>query len=77
MRHYRHSVSGGVIEVGNVHALRSGTVVALTVHMGCRHTAGMRAVPPSVAEIWRAASNADRDTGPARACLASWGAWPP
>lgn len=51
--------------------------VALTVPPECRHAADMPSVPPSVAEIWRAASNADRDTGPARACLASRGVWPP
>ena len=37
----------------------------------------MAAVPPSAAAIWRAASNADRDTGPARARLAGLGVWPP
>ena len=37
----------------------------------------MGAVLPSAAVIWRAGSNADRDTGPARAFLASRGAWPP
>lgn len=51
--------------------------VALTVRAGCRHAADMPSVIPSVAEIWRAASNADRDTGPARACLASGSVWPP
>lgn len=37
----------------------------------------MAAVPPSVAAIWRAASNSVRDTGPARARLAGLGVWPP
>ena len=37
----------------------------------------MAAAPPSAAAIWRAASNADRDTGPARARLAGFGVWPP
>ena len=37
----------------------------------------MAAAPPSAAAIWRAASNADRDTAPARARLAGLGAWPP
>ena len=37
----------------------------------------MAAVPPSAAAIWRAASNADGDTRPARARLAGLGVWPP
>ena len=54
-----------------------GAAVTLTVRWSRRHAADMPAAVPSAAEIWRAASNADRDTGPARACLASRGVWPP
>ena len=35
------------------------------------------AAPPPAAAIWRAARHAERDTGPARAYLASRGVWPP
>ena len=50
---------------------------ALTARPPGRHAPTMPAGPPSPAALWRAASNAARDTGPARACLASRGVWPP
>lgn len=52
-------------------------VTSLTARPPSRHAPAMPAAPPSAAAIWRAASNADRDTGLARAHLASRGVWPP
>lgn len=67
----------GYCKCQGVQHFQQAGAVALTARRPCPHAPAMAVIPPSAAAIWRAASNADRDTGPARARLAALGVWPP